>query len=223
MGRPAWHKVGAQLVADVEPFEFMKLRMLNGAHSTLAYLGYLSGHETVAEASANPVLAQVLENLWAEIIPTVPVPPGVDLPAYGAALLERFRNPAIRHRTWQIAMDGSQKLPQRLLGTIRDRLAKGQPIDTLALGVAGWMRYVMGKDEAGQVIEVKDPLAAEFAACVAGAAGQPAAVVDGLLGLTAIFGDDLPKNTAFRARLVQNLEDFLRQGVLATLRGRQDA
>jgi fructuronate reductase len=131
-GRPAWEKAGAQLVADVGPFEFMKLRMLNGAHSTLAYLGYLAGYETVAEASADPVLARMLEELWARIIPTVPVPPGVDLVVYAAALLQRFRNPAIRHRTWQIAMDGSQKLPQRLLGTIRDRLARGQSIDTLA-------------------------------------------------------------------------------------------
>jgi fructuronate reductase len=222
-GRPAWEKAGAQLVADVGPFEFMKLRMLNGAHSTLAYLGYLAGYETVAEASADPVLARMLEELWARIIPTVPVPPGVDLVVYAAELLQRFRNPAIRHRTWQIAMDGSQKLPQRLLGTIRDRLAKGQSIDTLALGVAGWMRYVMGVDEKFAAIEVKDPLSAEFKSRVDAAGGNPAAVVDGLLGLKAIFGDDLPQNTAFRAALMQNLEAFLQYGVLATLRSAQTA
>jgi fructuronate reductase len=223
MGRPAWEKAGAQLVVDVEPFEFMKLRMLNGAHSTLAYLGYLAGYETVAEASADPVLARMLEELWARIIPTVPVPPGVDLVVYAAELLQRFRNPAIRHRTWQIAMDGSQKLPQRLLGTIRDRLAKGQSIDALALGVAGWMRYVMGVDEKFAAIEVKDPLSAEFKSRVDAAGGNPAAVIDGLLGIKAIFGDDLPQNTAFRAALVQNLEAFLQNGVLATLRSRQTA
>jgi fructuronate reductase len=223
MGRPAWEKAGAQLVADVEPFEFMKLRMLNGAHSTLAYIGYLAGYETVAEASADPVLARMLEELWARIIPTVPVPPGVDLVVYAAELLQRFRNPAIRHRTWQIAMDGSQKLPQRLLGTIRDRLAKGQSIDALALGVAGWMRYVMGVDEKFAAIEVKDPLSAEFKSRVDAAGGNPAAVIDGLLGIKAIFGDDLPQNTAFRAALVQNLEAFLQNGVLATLRSRQTA
>jgi fructuronate reductase len=222
-GRPAWEKAGAQLVADVGPFEFMKLRMLNGAHSTLAYLGYLAGYETVAEASADPVLARMLEELWARIIPTVPVPPGVDLVVYAAELLQRFRNPAIRHRTWQIAMDGSQKLPQRLLGTIRDRLAKGQSIDTLALGVAGWMRYVMGVDEKFAAIEVKDPLSAEFKSRVDAAGGNPAAVVDGLLGLKAIFGDDLPQNTAFRAALMQNLEAFLQHGVLETLRSTQTA
>ena len=87
------------------------------------------------------------------------VPPGADLTRYKAALLERFANPALKHRTWQIAMDGSQKLPQRLLGTIRDRLAAGQPIARLALGVAAWMRYVGGVDEQGQPIDVRDPLA----------------------------------------------------------------
>ncbi|MGL4975540.1 MAG: mannitol dehydrogenase family protein, partial [Bosea sp. (in: a-proteobacteria)] len=131
--RPAWEHVGAQMVQQVEPFEFMKLRLLNGAHSTLAYLGYLAGHETVAEASADPALADMLKCLWAEIIPTVPQPPRVDLEAYTVALLARFQNPAIRHRTWQIAMDGSQKLPQRLLGTISDRLKAGKSIDTLSL------------------------------------------------------------------------------------------
>jgi fructuronate reductase len=196
----------------------MKLRLLNGAHSVLAYLGYLGGHETVAEASADPVLATLLEKLWAEIIPTVPAPPGVELDAYTRSLLARFRNRSIRHRTWQIAMDGSQKLPQRLLGTIRDRLAEGQSINTLALGVAGWMRYVMGVDEKFAAIDVKDPLASAFKSRVERAGGNPAAVVDGLLDIKAIFGDDLPKSAIFRRLLVSHLESFLQKGVLASLR-----
>ncbi|PZN98453.1 MAG: mannitol dehydrogenase [Hyphomicrobiales bacterium] len=175
-GRPAWERVGAQMVSDVAPFEFMKLRMLNGAHSSLAYLGYLAGHETVAEASGDPVLARFLQGLWAQIIPTVPAPQGVVLADYGDALLARFRNPAIRHRTWQIAMDGSQKLPQRLLGTIRDRLKASAPIDHLALGVAAWMAYVAGTDESGAAIDVRDPLAATFAT-KAKAAGRNAAAL----------------------------------------------
>ncbi len=213
--RPAWERVGAQLVSQVAPFEFMKLRLLNGAHSTLAYLGYLAGHETVAEASADPALAEMLMRLWAEIIPTVPSPPGVDLDAYTVALLARFQNPAIRHRTWQIAMDGSQKLPQRLLGTISDRLAAGQSIDTLSLGVAGWMRYVMGFDQQGKPIDVRDPLASEFAAVVDRASRGPgkshdvAAIVDGLLAMKPIFGEELPRSQALRIKLEQHLQRLI--------------
>jgi fructuronate reductase len=211
--RPRWEKAGAQIVREVAPFEFMKLRLLNGAHSTLAYLGYLSGHETVAQASADERLASVLRRLWAEVIPTVPAPEGVDLHAYSEALLARFRNPAIRHRTWQIAMDGSQKLPQRLLGSIRDALAQGLPIETLCLGVAGWMRYVMGVDESGAPIEVKDPLAAEYRTLMEKAGRDPSAIIDGLTGISQIFGPDLPLLPAFRETVTRHLSRMLERGV----------
>jgi fructuronate reductase len=211
--RPSWERAGAQIVREVAPFEFMKLRLLNGAHSTLAYLGYLSGHETVAEASADENLASVLRRLWAEVIPTVPAPEGVDLHAYSEALLARFRNPAIRHRTWQIAMDGSQKLPQRLLGSMRDALAKGLPVETLCLGVAGWMRYVMGVDETDEPIVVKDPLATEFRAVMAKAGRNPAAIVEGLMGISQIFGADLPMVPTFRETVTRHLALMLERGV----------
>ncbi|GAU83075.1 mannitol dehydrogenase family protein [Bosea sp. BIWAKO-01] len=216
LGRPAWDEVGAQMVSEVAPFEFMKLRMLNGAHSSLAYLGYLSGHETVAEASGDPVLARFLQGLWNEIIPTVPAPQGVDLSDYAGALLTRFRNPAIRHRTWQIAMDGSQKLPQRLLGTIRERLKAGAPIDHLALGVAAWMRYVTGTDETGAVIDVRDPLAGEFARIATQAGRNAQALSSGLLGIEAIFGSDLPRETAFTQAVARQLDGLFSKGAKAT-------
>lgn len=215
-GRPAWHKVGAQMVSEVAPFEFMKLRMLNGAHSSLAYLGYLAGHETVAEASGDPVFARFLGGLWAEIIPTVPAPQGVVLADYADALLARFRNPAIRHRTWQIAMDGSQKLPQRLLGTIRDRLKAGAPIDHLALGVAAWMRYVTGTDEKGATIDVRDPLAAEFATKAKAAGRNAAALSRSLLGIEAIFGSDLPREQRVTQAVETHLATLLEKGAKAT-------
>jgi fructuronate reductase len=215
--RPAWEKAGAQIVREVAPFEFMKLRLLNGAHSTLAYLGYLAGHETVAQASADERLAMVLRRLWAEVIPTVPAPEGVDLHAYAQALLARFRNPAIRHRTWQIAMDGSQKLPQRLLGSVRDALAKDLPIDTLCLGVAGWMRYVMGVDEAGAPIEVKDPMAAEFGRVLEKSGRDAAAIAEGLMGITQIFGTDLPAVPVLREAVARHLSLMLERGVLAAI------
>lgn len=215
-GRPAWDRVGAQMVSEVAPFEFMKLRMLNGAHSSLAYLGYLAGHETVSEASGDAVLARFLQGLWAEIIPTVPAPQGVVLGDYAEALLARFRNPAIRHRTWQIAMDGSQKLPQRLLGTIRDRLKAGAPIEHLALGVAAWMRYVSGTDEKGAAIDVRDPLAAEFATRAQAAGRNAAALSHSLLGIEAIFGSELPREERFTKVVEKHLAALFEKGAKAT-------
>jgi fructuronate reductase len=216
-GRPKWEDVGAQMVSDVAPFEFMKLRLLNGAHSSLAYLGYLAGHDTVSLASSDPVFARFLQGLWNEIIPTVPPPQGVSLSDYASALLTRFQNPAIRHRTWQIAMDGSQKLPQRLLGTIRDRLKADAPIAHLALGVAAWMRYVQGTDEAGEPIDVRDPLAAEFAKRAAGAGRDARALSTNLLGVESIFGSDLPREERFRAAVERHLAMLFDRGAKATV------
>ncbi|WP_417416550.1 mannitol dehydrogenase family protein [Hoeflea sp.] len=163
--RPDLAAAGVELVPDVTPYENMKLRMLNGTHSSLAYLGYLAGHETIAETVADPVFAGFVKRLWREeIMPSFTPPEGVELDAYADALFERYSNPSIRHRTWQIAMDGSQKLPQRILGTITDNLDAGRACPGLMLAVAGWMRYVGGIDEKGQPIEVKDPLAAQLRA-----------------------------------------------------------
>jgi len=216
-GRPRLEEVGVEMVADVAPFELMKLRMLNGAHSTLAYLGYLSGHETVAEAISEPGLGALIgEMMTEEIAPTLDVP-GVDLGAYRDALLERFANPALRHRTWQIAMDGSQKLPQRLLGTIRDRIAAGAPSTRLALGVAGWMRYVAGIDERGQPIDVRDPLAARLAGIYGETKGDAAALAEGYLGVREVFGDDLARNADFAATVTAHLTSLFEIGAMATI------
>ncbi|MCA3596120.1 MAG: mannitol dehydrogenase family protein [Methylobacterium sp.] len=216
-GRPAWEMAGAEMVTEVAPYEFMKLRMLNGAHSSLAYLGYLAGHETVAEATADPLIAAFLERLWAEIIPTVPAPPGVDLAIYARRLLERFRNPAIRHRTWQIAMDGSQKLPQRLLGTLRWRLERGLPSPALTLGIAGWMRYASGQDERGRPIDIRDPLAARFAEISSAAKGDAAALARGFLGLEAVFGTDLSARDDLHSAFAGELHALLSRGARQTL------
>ena len=189
--RPDLGAVGVQLVRDVQPFELMKLRMLNGTHSALAYLGYLAGYEMIAETVADPMFAAFVRRLWAEeIIPTLAPPPGEDLGAYAAALLARYRNPAIRHRTWQIAMDGSQKLPQRILGTIVDDRRAGRPCPGLVLAVAAWMRYAGGIDEKGAPIDVRDPLAARLRALSDGAA-DPAGKAAALLGVREVFPAEL--------------------------------
>ncbi len=197
--RPAWHKVGAEVVTDVTPFETMKLRVLNGSHSALAYLGYLGGHETIGDCAADPAYRAFVEALWRqEIVPVTPAPPATDLNAYANSLLGRYENPGIRHRTWQIAMDGSQKLPQRILATIRLRLERGLPVERLALVVAAWMVYVGGVDEKGKPIDVRDPLADAFCAALAPAGKDAAARVAALLGIEAVFGCDLPANDLFR-------------------------
>jgi fructuronate reductase len=207
--RPRWEAGGAQFVAEVEPFEHMKLRLLNGAHSALAYLGYLGGYETIAETLADSGYAGFVERLWRdEIVPVVPPPPETDLLGYVAALRARFRNPAIRHRTWQIAMDGSQKLPQRLLGTIRERLDRDLPLPCLALAVAGWIRYVGGLDERGEPIDVRDPLAEQLRAVQADAPQDPAARVRAVLAIEAIFGTDLPADARFAAAVTAAYRDL---------------
>ncbi|MBE7213512.1 MAG: mannitol dehydrogenase family protein, partial [Gluconacetobacter diazotrophicus] len=215
--RPAWEDAGATLVRDVAPFELAKLRLLNGSHSTLAYLGYLAGHETVADAMAAPGFAALVRGLMLEeAAPTLPPVPGLDIPAYAASLVERFRNPALKHRTWQIAMDGSQKLPQRLLGTARDRLAAGRPIDRVALGIAAWMRYVTGRDEQGRAIDVRDPLAADLRARTA-TAQTAVDLVHACLGVEPVFGTDLPAHPGFRDAVGTALAGLLDHGAARTV------
>jgi fructuronate reductase len=216
--RPHWEAGGAQFVTEVEPFEHMKLRLLNGAHSALAYLGYLGGYETIAETMADPGYAGFVERLWRdEIVPVVPAPPGTDLLAYVAALQARFSNPAIRHRTWQIAMDGSQKLPQRLLGTIRERLARDLPLPCLALAIAGWIRYASGVDEQGAAIDVRDPLADRLRAVQADWPEAPDARVKAVLGLEQIFGADLPADRRFVAAVTAAYQDLWIGGARAAV------
>lgn len=216
--RPRFESVdGVQMVKYVAPFEHMKIRMLNGTHSSLAYLGYLAGYETIAETVNDPVFSAYLRKLWElEIIPTLTAPEGVDLYIYANDLFDRYSNPSIRHRTWQIAMDGSQKLPQRILTTIADNLGSGRATDYLILAVAAWMRYVSGVDERGNPIEVKDPMALKLRA-LSDAETLSSAKVANLLSVDEIFSRDLAdqiqeKIAAAYAALVQN-------GARATLIG----
>ncbi|WP_428429443.1 mannitol dehydrogenase family protein [Pararhizobium sp.] len=217
LGRPAWEEAGAVFVPEVSAFETMKLRLLNGSHSTLAYLGFLAGAETVADAMALPGMQPLIDGLMSEeVSPTLPPLAGFDLAAYRGALIQRFKNPALRHRTWQIAMDGSQKLPQRLLGTIRDRMRAGASYDRLVLGVAAWMSYARGLDEAGEAIDVRDPLAGRIAALTQGL-DDPEQIVVAFLGITEVFADDLSRDDGFRAALTDGLSRLLSKGAAVEL------
>jgi fructuronate reductase len=218
-GRPAWQHGGARFVADAAPWEKLKLRCVNGTHSSIAYLGAMAGWRTVDLAIAQPALARHVQRLLAdEIEPTLPPLPGLDFAAYGAALLQRYANPALAHRTQQIAMDGSQKLPQRLLGTVADRLAAGAPIARLALGVAAWLHYLRGADEQGARYPIDDPLAEPLGALVREAEGAPDAVERArrLVGFTPVFGA-LAGAPALVQAVAPALQSLRQRGVAATL------
>ncbi len=187
---------GVELVERVGPWEEAKLRLLNGAHSAIAYLGGLHDIEFVHEVVALDAGRRFVEALWDENAATLHPPPGLDLAAYRAALMRRFASAALQHRTRQIAADGSLKLPQRLLAPIRDRLARRLPVETLILAVAAWMRWQSGRTRSGRRFAVQDPLAAVTAEALAGASDDHACV-DALLAIRAIFPGDLAANPAF--------------------------
>ncbi|MBE0532093.1 MAG: mannitol dehydrogenase family protein [Rhodospirillales bacterium] len=217
-GRPAWETAGAEMVKEVEPFEFMKLRLLNGSHSALSYLGTLAGYQTIAECMADPAYVRFMRRLMDEdVTPTLHMPAGVDVGAYKDSLVERFINPAIKHRTTQIAMDGSQKLPQRFCGTVRGRLAAGGSVSHLALAVAAWMRYVTGIDEKGHAITVSDPMAARLKEIAAKAGRNPEAQVKGYLGVSEIFGQDLIAARPFVEQVTGWLASLYAKGAQATV------
>ena len=206
--RPAWERAGAVFTDDVEPWETAKLRLLNGTHSLLAYLGALRGHRTIAETLSDDEIGETAESfMLQDVLPTLAGPPSMDLKAYCGSVLDRFRNEALRHRTVQVAMDGTQKVPLRLLGTVRDRLAAGivPPLATKA--VAAWMVYVARACEPGSTLPLDDPLADRLGD-IASRATSATLLVDGLLAVRETFGDDLPHHAGFRELLVHEVEEL---------------
>lgn len=208
--RPAWEQAGATLVSDVAPYEKAKLRLLNGTHSLLAYLGALHGHRTIADAVADDRLAAAARALQREdAIPTLTAPPGLDLAAYGDQILDRFANPHLRHTTAQVAMDGSQKLPIRLLGTARDRLRAGAVPEQCALAVAAWMVYVhRGLDPVGDQLPLHDPLAP---ALREHAAGPEGGLVDRMLAIRQVFDPEIAGDERFREAVRAAAAELLRR------------
>ncbi|GAB3846693.1 mannitol dehydrogenase family protein [Dactylosporangium cerinum] len=194
-GRPAWD---ATYTTDVAPYEAAKLRLLNATHSLLAYTGALAGHDTIADTMTDPVLADAAHRLMTEdAAPTLTLPDGFDLPGYQDSILRRFADPALGHRTTQVAADGSLKLPIRLLGTARDRLVAGATPQWTALAVAAWMVYVATHQP------VDDPLAETLAAATAGRS-KPADLVDSLLP---VFPEDL--GPSWRGLLIEHTARLL--------------
>jgi fructuronate reductase len=214
--RPAFETLGVQLTDDVAPWEEAKLRLLNGAHSGMAYLGGLAEiafvHQFVADARGR----RFVETLWQESAATLTSPAVLDLDRYRAELMTRFSNPALQHRTRQIAMDGSQKLPQRLLAPIAARRARGLSVETLALTVAAWMRWQSGIDDSGARFTVDDPLASITADALSGR-HDPGDQVDALLAIEPIFPSALAADAVFRETLVRHLTGLRDHGAWTTL------
>ena len=216
-GRPGWEEAGAQFVADVEPFEEMKLRMLNGAHSFLAYLGYLGGLETISDCMGVEDYRQAAHQLMVrEQMPTLSVPSDVDLPAYADALIERFSNSQLRHKTAQIASDGSQKLPQRMLASIAWHIEHGSDWSHLALGVAGWLRFMRGTGEDGKPTPINDPMADVISQCAENAPDDMA-YIDAVLALDVIFPPALVEKGAFVMKIKASYSTLVQEGARASV------
>lgn len=212
-GRPDWEAGGALFVTDVAPYEKMKLRMLNGAHSMLAYSGFLAGHRYVRDVMQDKALAALVARHMKAAAATLEAVPGVDLGRYAGDLQERFRNPAIAHETYQIAMDGTQKLPQRLLEPAAVALERGQGLDVFALAVAAWMRYALGRKDGGETYTLRDPREREIALALEGAGDSAGAVVDALLALPGLFPVALTGNAEWTSAVKRKLAAMLEEGM----------
>ncbi len=216
-GRPAWEAAGAMFVEDVRPYEEMKLRMLNGAHSMLAYAGFLAGHRTVAEVMQDAPLAALVRRHLAAASATLPALPGVDFAAYAEALVARFSNPHLKHETYQIAMDGTEKIPQRILAPAEAARAAGQSLAPFAFALAAWMRYVMGQTEAGEAYALRDPREAELRER-AGVSADTATIVTSLMSLPGLFPASLAACHDLREAITTKLDVMRAQGMAAAIR-----
>ncbi len=213
-GRPAWENVGVQLVADVAPYEQMKLRLLNASHQALCYIGLLLGHTFVHEAMGDPDIVRLVRTLMdREVTPLLPPVPGIDLGAYKATLIERFADPAIRDQLARIARYGSSGLPKFLLPSLEEQLARGGPTLLLSFTIAAWIRYLTGLDERGGELPLTDPLAPRLQKLARQGGCDPSP----LLALTEIFNAPLASAPPFRREVGALLESLHRQGARATL------
>ena len=215
-GQPDWESVGVTVSRDVTAYERAKLRLLNGAHSTLAYLGLLAGLRTVAEAMAQPTLRAFVERMMIEDIePSLAVPQPGALAAYRQSILRRFENPAMQHQLAQIAWDGSQKLPIRILGTVADALRAGRPVDRLTVPIAAWMHFVRARARDG--IEIVDPLAARLAALGREVTGEAEHDLPLFFALPGVVPLPLAQEPRFTRPLGEAYQVITTQGALAAV------
>lgn len=212
-GRPFWEAAGAMLVEDVLPYEEMKLRMLNGSHSFLAYNGTLAGYEYIYQCMQDDVLRQVTLSLMKEeqaksLSPSL----NVDLGEYAELLVARFTNQNIKHKTGQIAMDGSQKLPQRAIDPFLTLHERGIATRCLPVLIAGWLHYVINVTKSGEVLV--DPLAEQFAHIISSSNSKRQAA-EKLLTVDKVFGKNAEQHKLFKQQILSAFEYIEEKGIKA--------
>jgi mannitol 2-dehydrogenase len=214
LGRPPYEEAGVQVVADVEPYELMKLRLLNASHQAMCYFGYLAGYRYAHEATGDPAIATFLRRYMdEEATPTLKPVPGVDLEDYKSTLIERFANPAVGDTLARLCAESSDRIPKFLLPVVRENLAAGGPVRLSAAVVASWARYAEGVDEDGQPIAVVDRLAEQLIPVARSQRDDPLA----FLRNPALFGD-LADNPVFTEAYRAALERLWAVGALQTVR-----
>ncbi|WP_366513385.1 mannitol dehydrogenase family protein [Mesorhizobium sp.] len=214
-GRPDWARSGALFVGNVAPYEHMKLRLLNGAHSAIAAIGRVAGLETVDKAIGHPAIRTFIEGYWTEAGATVSreLNPG----AYTRKLLERFANPALGHRTEQIATDASQKVPQRILTPLRELRAKGLPNAHLVFAVAAWIRSCAGYDDSGKAFSLNDPTLTTWRGMPDQALCSAEETTSAFMSNSSVFGDELPRDIPFVHSVASALQIFRENGAVAAI------
>jgi len=214
-GRPQWQNAGVTMANDVGPYEQAKLRLLNGAHSTMAYLGILSGYQTVADVAANAgFIRHIKMMMHTEIKPGLAVMQ-LDVDEYIDSILSRFGNATIRHQLSQIAWDGSQKLPFRILGTVRDNLSQGRSIERLCLTVAAWFHFV--RRRLSDDIDIVDPLAPTLQRIGRACTGDAKADIALFGALDTVFEACLYSDPHFHRQLCQSYEMIETRGAAGAL------
>ncbi|WP_203143075.1 mannitol dehydrogenase family protein [Marinobacter mangrovi] len=212
-GRPPVEDAGVQVVEDVEPYELMKLRLLNASHQALCYFGYLSGYRYAHEVCQDPLFVEfLLAYMENEGTPTLAPVPGVDLADYRHTLIERFANPEIKDTLARLCAESSDRIPKWLLPVVREQLERGGEIHRAAAVVASWARYTEGTDEDGQPIDVVDPLKDQLMAIAAESRAHPTAFIEN----RELFGD-LSDQPRFRDAFLAALYSLRSSGARATV------
>src|SRR6266478_5835355 len=215
LGRPAWERVGAQMVSDVHPYEMMKIRLLNASHQALCYIGMLLGYSYADETMADADIRALVERMMSdEVTPLLPPVPGIDLAQYKRTLIERFANPTLRDQLDRIGTEGSARIPKFVLPSILDRISRGGPMRALTFTVAAWFRYLVGTDERGNPLPINDPMAEELVRRARAGGDDPKE----LLGIEKLFGKVLPNAPAFTTYLAQALKSLHREGARQALK-----
>lgn len=218
---PDWQSAGVLFVDKVESYEKLKLRTLNGSHSALAYMGVLLGYKWIHEAIADPLLLSTIQRLMTkETGPSLRAPSALDLPLYQQAIIERFQNDEIAYATQQVAMDGSQKMIQRIFAPIADNIANGKNDSSYCVMlavVAAWMLYLRGKDEAGDTYEIKDPLADKLHSIALENEHDPQAYVLALINDCDVVPKVLGESAQFNKALITTLTLIQKNGLGAYL------